>query len=248
MKKGGERIHSHIAVSSGWGGGCPVPNCPAVTSTLSGWSPQHRRCVSSSPSQTRETECYFAGGNEVRGDKKLAQDHPAIKGQSHDWNQGSLTSRIFMLMLCHTHTHTHTHTALGWAAWNPIRNSNVSKEPASHQPHAHQPMLMILRITWYFYHTQEQSWPRFLSLLTLQDSAPRAPPSSPGCTNNLLQVSVPLYTCTVPWPGSLPRALGGLWAQLTEFQKDSLDEQMALGQGCEGAPLGSSLLFPSSAS
>lgn len=150
-----------------------MSNCPAVTSTLSGWLLQYRQWVLSSPSQTWETERYFVGGKtEVRGDKKLAQDHPAIKGQSQDLNQGSLISRLFMLMLCcfsqHvTHTYIHTHTALGWAAWNPIRNSNVSKQPASHQPHAHQPMLMILRVTWYFYHTQEQSWPRFLSLLTL---------------------------------------------------------------------------------
>lgn len=150
-----------------------MSNCPAVTSTLSGWLLQYRQWVLSSPSQTWETERYFVGGKtEVRGDKKLAQDHPAIKGQSQDLNQGSLISRLFMLMLCcfsqHvTHTYIHTHRALGWAAWNPIRNSNVSKEPASHQPHAHQPMLTILRVTWYFYHTQEQSWPRFLSLLTL---------------------------------------------------------------------------------
>ena len=143
-----------------------------------------------------------------------------------------------MLTLC-CFSHTHTHRALGWAVWNPIRNSNVSKEPAYRQPHAHHPMRMILRVTWYFYHTQEQSWPRFLSLLILQDSAPWVPPLSPGCTNTLLRVSVSLYTCTVPWPESRLRALGGPWAQLTEFQKDSLDEQMALGpraRRCTGQP------------
>ena len=91
-----------------------MSSCPSVTSASSGWlhSTGTGCLLLSSPSQTWETECCFVGGKaEVREDKKLAQDHPAIKGQSQNLNQGSLISRLLCSRYAVSHTHTHTHSS-----------------------------------------------------------------------------------------------------------------------------------------
>lgn len=143
-----------------------------------------------------------------------------------------------MLMLCyfsqHVTHHTHTCAALGWAVWNPIRTPNVSKEPVFRQPHAHHPMLLRLRVTWYFCHTREQSWPRFRSLLILRDSAPWGASAVPR-PHTLLQVSISLCTCNDTRPEPLLRALGGRWAQLAGTRGIRWMNKWSRDQGPRGA-------------
>ena len=95
-----------------------MSSCPSVTSASSGWLLQYRPWVSSlviSITHVGDRSCFVSRKAEVREDKKLAQDHPAIKGQSLHLTQGSLISSLFVLTLCcFSHTHTHTHTEL-WA-------------------------------------------------------------------------------------------------------------------------------------